>query len=78
MIEILPNWHPIFVHFTVALTSIATFFFCLGFIFQNINFGKELLVAGRFCLWTGVFFLLAMVGVFPRSLTIDCQTNCQN
>ena len=53
MIEIIPNWHPIFVHFTVALTSIATFFFCLGFILQNKNLGKELLISGRFCLWTG-------------------------
>ena len=27
MIEIIPNWHPIFVHFTVALLSMAALFF---------------------------------------------------
>ena len=61
MMEIIPNWHPIFVHFTVALTSIATFFFCLGFVLQNINFGKELLVAGRLCLWAGALAAIATV-----------------
>lgn len=26
LIEIIPNWHPIFVHFTVALLSVAAAF----------------------------------------------------
>jgi len=26
MIEIIPNWHPVFVHFTVALLSLAVGF----------------------------------------------------
>jgi len=35
MIEIIPNWHPIFVHFTIALLSIAG----IGFILAYINIG---------------------------------------
>jgi uncharacterized membrane protein len=30
IVEIIPNWHPIFVHFTVALFSTATGLFILG------------------------------------------------
>jgi uncharacterized membrane protein len=29
MIEILPNWHPVFVHFTIALLSMAVVFYLL-------------------------------------------------
>ena len=28
MLEVLPNWHPIFVHFTVALTTVSLILFC--------------------------------------------------
>lgn len=61
MIEIIPNWHPIFVHFTVALISIATFFYCTGFVFHNQKFGQEMLVAGRWCLWFGMLAAIATV-----------------
>ncbi|MFT7414288.1 MAG: putative membrane protein, partial [Methylophagaceae bacterium] len=27
MISILPNWHPIFVHFSIGLLGIAVFFY---------------------------------------------------
>jgi uncharacterized membrane protein len=30
MIEIIPNWHPILVHFTIALLAIATLLFVVS------------------------------------------------
>lgn len=30
MIEIIPNWHPIFVHFTIALLTISTLLYVAG------------------------------------------------
>ena len=61
MIEIIPNWHPTFVHFTVALISMATFFYCAALIFHNKRFGQEMLIAGRWCLWTGALAAIVTV-----------------
>jgi uncharacterized membrane protein len=55
MIEIIPNWHPIFVHFTVALFSIAILFYLLAIV---IPVGKSLKTNwhrfARWCLWIGM------------------------
>lgn len=61
MIEIIPNWHPVFVHFTVALISVATFFYCAGLIFHNKKFGHEMLIVARWCLWTGALAAIVTV-----------------
>lgn len=48
-IEIIPNWHPIFVHFTVALLSISALFYLAGLVLRAPN----LLVVARWNLWIG-------------------------
>lgn len=57
MIEIIPNWHPLFVHFTVALFSTAVGFYWLSFIMGRISYFKPTLsqefeTVGRWCLWS--------------------------
>lgn len=61
MIEIIPNWHPIFVHFTIALLSISTLFYVLGFLLKK----EQLLIMARWNLWTGV---LVTVGTLLAGL----------
>jgi uncharacterized membrane protein len=55
MIEIIPNWHPIFVHFTVALFSTALCFYMLAYLCKSLRiFSKvasEFEIAARWCLW---------------------------
>ena len=48
-IEIIPNWHPIFVHFTVALLSISALLYLAGLVLKKENF----LIAARWNLWIG-------------------------
>lgn len=54
--EIIPNWHPIFVHFTVALFSVAVLFLILSYLLatftQKPNFlASEFEIVGRWNLW---------------------------
>lgn len=56
MIEIIPNWHPMFVHFTVALFSVAVLFLVLSYFFTSFsgstNFlASEFEIVGRWNLW---------------------------
>lgn len=64
MIEIIPNWHPIFVHFTVALITTSVGFYWLAYITYHLDrFPKtltsEFVIVARWCLWIG-----AIVTVF--------------
>ncbi len=59
MIEIVPNWHPLAVHFPIALIMTSTLFFLAGLVLRS-NLSKELLVASRWCLWgAGLAALIA-------------------
>lgn len=66
MIEIIPNWHPIFVHFTIGLFSIAVVFYILAYL-TNISkiFSattvKEFEVTARWCLWIVAFITIGTV-----------------
>ncbi len=56
--DILPNWHPIFVHFTVALISASVVFYFLYYVISYfIRVPRErvleLEVIARWCLWIG-------------------------
>jgi len=57
MIEIIPNWHPLFVHFTVALFSTAVGFYGLAYFASKLSLpiAKELEIASRWCLWAAGF-----------------------
>ncbi len=58
--EIIPNWHPIFVHFTIALFSISTLLIVASLLIKN-DFGVKLLEAGYINLWLGCLFTFATV-----------------
>ncbi|RKZ75514.1 MAG: hypothetical protein DRR19_29285 [Candidatus Parabeggiatoa sp. nov. 1] len=66
MIEIIPNWHPIFVHFTVALLSTAVGFFLLAWIAGKKPIQKQCLVVAHWNLWLGTGFavITAIAGWF--------------
>lgn len=56
MMEVIPNWHPFFVHFTVALFSVSVGFYTLAYLFGKLrifpwNIVSEFEIAGRWCLW---------------------------
>lgn len=53
MIEIIPNMHPFFVHFTVALLLTSTALFFAACIFKNNSWVKMLLNAAYLNLWIG-------------------------
>lgn len=53
MFEIIPNWHPIFVHFTVALLSVSVGLFVVTQ-FMSGALKEQWQIAARWCLWFGV------------------------
>jgi len=53
MIEIIPNWHPIFVHFTVALLSISVLFFFLARYGVPLRWRDQWTAAAYWTLWAG-------------------------
>lgn len=63
MFEIIPNWHPIFVHFTVALFSTSVVFYIMAYIFQylKIGLGSEFEIVARWCLWVSALVVIGTV-----------------
>jgi len=62
MIEIIPNWHPFFVHFAIALLVIATLFHVVAaFNSKSTNYYQFENVA-NWNLWIGAVFALITVG----------------
>ena len=58
MIEIIPNWHPIFVHFTVALLSLAVCFYIIHPFFKEGIIKQHFYILSRWNLWLGTGFSL--------------------
>jgi uncharacterized membrane protein len=58
--EILPNWHPVFVHFTIALFSISTMLLVVGS-FANIAYKEKLLNTSFINLWLGCIFIIGTI-----------------
>ena len=56
MLHSLPNWHPIFVHFTVALFSVAALLFLVARFSPPGAFGRTARQAARVNLVLGVLF----------------------
>jgi len=56
MINIIPNWHPVFVHFTVALLTTAILFQALAFAIHGSRFRDQWRVVARWNLWVGAGF----------------------
>jgi len=66
MFDILPNWHPVFVHFSVALLTVSVVFHVLV---QGLRDGwvrREIAVVADWSLWLGTLFtaVTAVAGWF--------------
>lgn len=51
MIQIIPNWHPVFVHFPIAFATAAMFLFAASKLFQEQVLVEKLVNSGRWMLW---------------------------
>lgn len=60
MITIIPNWHPLFVHFTIGLlASSVIFYFARLLVSDKCSWKEQWTVVGNWCLWSGCLFSLA-------------------
>ena len=57
MIDIIPNWHPVFVHFTIGLFSISALFYLAGLLLKK----EHLLIVARWNLWMGALVTIGTV-----------------
>lgn len=71
MIEIIPNWHPVFVHFTVALLTVS-----LGlFLFSQLVKCDQAVLVAKWNLWIGAgVSLLTLVAGFYAYNTVAHDT----
>lgn len=61
MFEILPNWHPVFVHFSIALFVTATVLYVTNLAISQTSWAGPILTAARINLWLGAIFSIATV-----------------
>lgn len=59
--EIIPNWHPVLVHFTIALLSVSTLLFVTGTLVRKEPLHSQLAIAARWNLWIGALAAMATV-----------------
>ncbi|MEK6770481.1 MAG: DUF2231 domain-containing protein [Pseudomonadota bacterium] len=59
MIEIIPNWHPMLVHFTVGLLSLSVFLHVLARLPLSSSLRGEWRIVAEWLLWLGGVFALA-------------------
>lgn len=61
MVEIIPNWHPVFVHFTIGLLLTGSVLFLAGYLFKSSNAGSRITTAARWNLGIGAVFAIVTV-----------------
>ena len=61
MAQIIPNWHPIFVHFTVALWIIAVILHVAVVVYPESDIRQQLVIVARWNLWLGTAFGIVTV-----------------
>jgi len=62
MFEVVPNWHPFFVHFTVALLTLSFVFYTLAIVWESASLRSQWITYGHWNLWLGATFSLVTVG----------------
>lgn len=60
-IEIIPNWHPILVHFTIALLSVSVTLFIAEIFVRKSSWHIQLVTVARWNLWLGALATIATV-----------------
>ena len=62
MIEIIPNWHPIFVHYTIGLLGAAVIFsFASAILPANHHWKSQWQIVANWTLWGGCLVVIATV-----------------
>lgn len=61
MIDILPNWHPVFVHFSVALLSVSLLVLMASLFLKSDNSKQQALTVSRWNFWIAVIVTFATV-----------------
>lgn len=61
MVEIIPNWHPVFVHFSVALLLASAVLFVLSKFVTNWRLEDQWLAAAYWNLWLGTLISIGTV-----------------
>jgi len=61
MFEIIPNWHPIFVHYSIAAPTMALLLYIVIRIFPDRPFTAGMVSAARWMLWLGAIITVATV-----------------
>ena len=75
MIEIIPNWHPFFVHFTIALLMVATLFHIIAALNTKSTNYYQFENVANWNLWLGVFFaVITVVAGWFASNSVDHDT----
>lgn len=71
-IEILPNWHPFFVHFTIALVSIGSVLYVVANFFSlHSKWRQEMLLVAIWSLYlAGGFTVLTLIAGIHAYLTV--------
>lgn len=66
MIEIIPNWHPAFVHYPIAFATASVFFAASGILFKAKPWAQQCLIFGHWMLWAAAIFacIAAVFGWF--------------
>jgi uncharacterized membrane protein len=63
MIQIIPNWHPMFVHFPIAFATAAVAFTVAGKLLKDRALAAQCLIMGRWMLW-GAAITACVTAVF--------------
>ena len=61
MVEIIPNWHPVFVHFTVALICVSGVLFVLSRLVTNWQLEDQWLACAYWSLWIGALISIGTI-----------------
>lgn len=72
MIEVIPNWHPLFVHFTIALLSMSVLFFVALKIVKKQSIRDQFVILAHWNLWLGTGFAVvtAIAGWFAYNSVV--------
>lgn len=72
MFQILPNWHPIFVHFSVALLTVAAALHLASHFVSKPALANQWTIAARWNLWIGIgLTLLTVAAGWYAYYTVD-------
>ena len=77
MIDIIPNWHPVFVHFKIALLPITALLYGAHALAPQGERSIRLLGAARINLWIGIALTLATVFAGVDALAHSVHTDAQ-